>query len=735
MLDKSNGTFSAVTEELLKGLDSQSKGEFYEFFDKILLLQRLTAKDRKRAKDLQKDNKNRILVDLENPHILENMDYFRERAIFYKTHKRYTDLYPNQNPNSEYRKFWDEERRRCREGYIRETDGEWVTGYHYYYLNYSPIEIAVEGEDGQEDDRIKDFPDMWDGDYWFFHYIDQSAKERSHGSILKTRGRGYSFKAGSMAGRNYYHFPGSNSFLFAAETEYLTRDGVMTKAINNINFMDNNTPFIQPREYKNTDLHKRASYKDTKTGTEKGSLSEIMGVTCKNDPDKGRGKRGKLLFFDESGVFPGLEKTWGVARKSVEQGKIVFGTMISAGTGGTLGADFEAAEKFFYSPDGYGIKSLRNIYDKVNGVGRCGMFIPEYLNRTGCYDKDGNSDVTKALVEILINRQKIRLNTTDVKAITQEKAEAPVTPQESVMRISGTLFPVDEIKNYLSQILPNVSSFVSGHYIGKLIYDGEGDVSFKHDDTVFPLRDYPLKDVNKTGALEIFEMPKRRPDGQVMPFRYISGIDPVDDDNSTTNSLPSIFIFDRLTRRIVAEYTGRPQFANDFYEMCIKLLKFYNAIANYENDKKGLFAYFSNRNCLSLLCDTPRILKDLQMVKMDNAYGNKAKGTNSGVMINAWGRRLQADWMLKPAYNQDPDAPVIPNLYKIRSIAYLKEAEQWNQDGNFDRVSAMGMCMILDADLEKIDVSGKSYSGINRITSDPFFSRHIGNRNLSYGEY
>ena len=720
-----NNTFTPVTDELLVSLDQQSKGEFFECLDKILLLQRMTNQERKRAKDIERDKKGRIIIDLENPHILEDMDYFRERALFYKRNQTYTHLYPNPAPTSEYKMFWNEERRRCLEGYVRESDGEWIPGYYYFYLNYSMIEV-VQTVEGRRAERVAGSPDVWDSDYYYYHYCEQAEAEGLHATILKTRGRGYSFKAASMATRNYFHIKKSKSFLFASETEYLIRDGVMSKFTDNVNFVDNQTPFTQPRDYKDTDVHKRASFKDPRTGTEKGSLSEVLAVTCKNDPDKGRGKRGKVLFFDESGVFPGLEKTWGVAKKSVEQGNRVFGLMIAAGTGGTEGSDFEAAEKFFYSPSGYGIKSLKNIYDKVNGTGRCGMFIPEYLNRSDCYDINGNSDVTKALVEILFQRQTIRNNTQDPKAITQEKAEAPITPQESVMRTTGTLFPVDEIKNYLADILPNLSSFVSGHYVGKLVHDNGGDIQFKFSED-FPIRDFPIKDrINKIGAIEIFEMPKRKPDGTIIRYRYIAGIDPVDDDNATTNSLPSIFIFDRLTRRIVAEYTGRPTFANEFYETCIKLLRFYNAIANYENDKKGLFAYFSNRNCLQLLCDTPQILKDMQMVKIDNLYGNKAKGTNSGVQINALGRRLQADWMLQPAYVQDPDALPLLNLHKIRSIGYLKEAESWNPDGNYDRVSAMGMCMILDMDMEKIDASGKSQTQVNRVATDPFFSRHIG---------
>ena len=88
------------------------------------------------------------------------------------------------------------------------------------------------------------------------------------------------------------------------------------------------------------------------------------------------------------------------------------------------------------------------------------------------------------------------------------------------------------------------------------------------------------------------------------------------------------------------------------------------------------------------------------------AYGNKAKGTNSGKMVNAWGRRLQRDWMLTAANVQDTDKEGNQvgeklNIHTIRSLAYLEEAIKWNPDGNFDRISAMGMLMILRAERMK----------------------------------
>ena len=67
------------------------------------------------------------------------MDYFRPTALHYKKYGTFTNLKPNANPNSEYGKWIREEKRRCWEGYIRPSDGEWIPGPLYFYMNYCPI--------------------------------------------------------------------------------------------------------------------------------------------------------------------------------------------------------------------------------------------------------------------------------------------------------------------------------------------------------------------------------------------------------------------------------------------------------------------------------------------------------------------------------------------------------------------------------------------------------------------
>ena len=157
---------------------------------------------------------------------------------------------------------------------------------------------------------------------------------------------------------------------------------------------------------------------------------------------------------------------------------------------------------------------------------------------------------------------------------------------------------------------------------------------------------------------------------------------------------------------------------------------------NYENNKKGLFGHFSSRNSLYLLTDILDFLKDKQMMK--EGTGNKAKGTNASAPINAYARNLLRSWLLKPVpmvkvIDGEEQQVMIPNLYTIRSRALLKELINYNTEGNFDRISAMGMLMLLRQDkmilyqnnISQIrqDEAKSSYLG-----NDPFFKTNYDNR-------
>jgi hypothetical protein len=689
------------------------------------------AKDKPRETNYYNDG--RINVNLTEPHILEDMDFFRERAIFYDKNGKYTNITPNANPTSDYAQFWVEELRRWKHGLVRESDGEWISGQLYFYWNYSPIwlvqEVKSESTSAKrKGERVRKFPKPWLGDYLFYHYMQQARDGGLHGKLLKTRGVGFSFKMGAISPCNMYVYPGSGNpnFHLASEKTFLAGDkGIWGKVVDTLDWIAEATPMprIRTVDRAGSTLEIQLGYKD-EYGVRKGLLSSVHGISLKDNPDKARGIRGPLIHYEEDGLFPNLEKAWTVNLKAVEDGGTSFGFMLAGGTGGVEGGSFEGSEKLFYTPQAYEVYGIPNVFDRnVNGETLCGFFWGGYLNRNNCYDEvTGEPDVIKALFEIETGRYKIKYNSQDPKAITQKKAEEPITPQDAIMRTEGTVFPVADIKEYLESIGPKRETWLAEHYLGELILDAEGTVIWKLNPDKVPLRSYASSEGDKTGALEIFEMPRKNADGVIVRGRYIAGIDPIDADTGT--SLFSIIVFDLFTDRIVAEYSGRPRLANDAYEIALRMLKFYNAEANYESNLKGLFSYFDAKNCLHYLSDVPQILKDMDMVKATNLYGNKAKGTHANKEINKWGRLLQAQWMQTKAHGDDDDERL--NLHRIRSLAYMEECIAWNPDGNFDRVSAAGMLFLLREDRVKRTQSAKANGGkvIRNAANDPFFSKN-----------
>lgn len=95
-----------------------------------------------------------------------------------------------------------------------------------------------------------------------------------------------------MLCRNYYLIPNSKSYVYASNKQYLTDDGILTKAWDYLDFIDEHTAWGKKRAV-NTQLRKRAavSMKDEYGNQiEVGYKSEIIGVTLKDNPDVVRGK-------------------------------------------------------------------------------------------------------------------------------------------------------------------------------------------------------------------------------------------------------------------------------------------------------------------------------------------------------------------------------------------------------------------------------------------------------------
>lgn len=726
-----------LTDELLGSLPEEVKEELLETINSVPLIKRLISPTREYAKDRPRDEQGRIIVDLANPHILENMDYFRQPALHFMKHGCYTFLRPNSNPNSEYRKFWDEEIRRCREGYVRESDGEWVTGFLYWFLNYCPMMVNKVIPGTRKAVRVESFPFFFEGIYWRFHYLHQAREAGKHAIELAKRGCAKSYSLASIMSHNLILGESTEvkrrviTVLTAYQKEYLSdsKDGTLSKFKPGINFSFKNTPF--PRlMLKNSpnEMAWQMGYKD-EFGIESGSLNQVLAVSAKDDSEKLRGKRGWILF-EEMGSFKGLLSLYDITRKSVEDGDYTFATMYLVGTAAEDESDFSSAKTLLYNPDGYNILAIENVYDRPKqGKPTFGFFFPSYVNRAGCYNKDGVSDVTKALIEILLARHKAKYSA-DPKSVLRVIAEDPVTPAEAIIKVKAAYFPTVALTERLAQLDSDPHAF-DDVYIGNLALTSGGKVEFRIGNDV-PIRKYGV-DNSTVGALEIFEMPEKQANGENFNLRYIIGHDPVDNDQAESSSLSSTFVLDLFTDRIVAEYTGRQAFAEDNYEIVRLLCLFYNAKCMYESNKKGLYAYFSKMQCTHLLADTPEYLRDKQMIKY-SAFGSGAKGVNASAAINNYANSLIRDWLLQPVptiIKEDGEEKEvnIPRLYSLRNRALLEELISYTPELNVDRIRALGMVMLYRQEkviLYKDNLNAKSQeeASSSYLGNDSFFQRN-----------
>lgn len=455
---------------------------------------------------------------------LHDTDKFRQAAIFFQQHGCYT-LAPR--GTTDYNKYWEQETDRCINGYTA-PDGEGITGYNYFYLNYSPIMRLKEEEYTDREgnlrkrrQRILEFPSFWDYDYYYFCAIEQAELEGKHMAVLKCRQRGYSFKGGSMLVRNYMLIPGSKNFAIASEQKFLIGDGLLTKAWQIMDFLDKHTAWAKQRLV-STRMERTSGYKITDEfgkQTEQGYLSSITGITLKNDPERVRGTRAKLVLWEEGGKFPSLLDAWRIEQPSVEtdDGK-AFGLMIAFGTGGTEGASFEGLKELFYKPKSYNVLSFPNIWDEGRENTECAFFVPAYSNLESFdddgnqvyMDMDGNSYKEKAIENLIDQRNKVKDGGASQQSIDRFISERPIRPAEAVLELGKNIFPRKLLMDQLTRIRTD-KKLQSMKHIVDLEWDGNGQVKATEKPSG-DITNYPLKKGDKPhGSVVIWEYPVKDP--------------------------------------------------------------------------------------------------------------------------------------------------------------------------------------------------------------------------------
>ena len=451
-----------------------------------------------------------------------------------------------------------------------------------------------------------------------------------------------------------------------------------------------------------------------------GSGSKIYHRTFNDNPQAGNGISASVTCLEEVGFMGNLIDSLGALKDITYNGPFKFGTIYCFGTGGQMesGAS-EAAKEVFNNPAEHDCLCFDDIWEETGSIG---FFVPYELGLNEFKDEEGNTDLVKATKYVDMRREQL-VKGKSKRPLYNEMQNNPRLPSEAFLMLNANIFPIGELKEHLQWLKSmQQDAFVKGQ-CGELVFiQNEGGEHAKLEwrpdvkNNLTPCG-YRMKKTEDTqGCIQIWEHPQYV-NGVVPSGLYLAGSDPYDQDQSTTSSLGSTFIYktfldaNGLCEMPVAEYTARPRTAEEHHENVRKLLMYYNAIDLYENERNSLKMHFSHKHSLYLLAKTPSILKATEGSKVERTYGiHMTEGIKDELEI------YTRDWLLQDAGNGKL------NLHKIYSIPLLEELINYNRIGNFDRVIAY--MLVICNRLSNYNMKVSSIQE-NKIIEDAFLKRAI----------
>ena len=677
--------------------------------------------------------------------IFVNTDAFKETSNHWmKTGKYCNELWGT----PDWKDFWITEKKRIMFGHT--ISGVTITGEHYNYLNYCPIQKS-EDLGGGIGRKVKGFPDFWDGDYNYFwireiarngilknhpnltpkervdiYYMEPVAREKElvrlveelnlmydilpsktvegirtdyllggHDVIvLKSRRKGFSFKNAAVGARNFQHMPTSYTMLMAYEKKYLYPKGIFNMTMSYINFVNEHTAFRMPSDYVRKQDHIRNSYKTYEDGVEieKGFMSEVQAISFKDNPQAGVGKDCLDILGEEVGSWGtpgGLKDTVASMLPSVTDGDLRTGMMTLFGTANDISKGTVDFANMFENVEMYTFLPFRDIWNDPNKVE--GFFFPAQLNMIGHYDSNGNSNLqTATSAEVLIRRKK-ELAGASATLLNKRKREFPLNSSEALSSISFNDLPVEELKQRLAYVKKHSVNTVVGTPVTFYYEDGKIHAKPVLDGSHEPIHSYLDLPENLDGCAVIYEQPSPLAQGEL----YKIGYDPVEQENGS--SLAAIIVykavqFGAMTHScIVAEYIGRFSDPDDIDLMAEMLADYYNTKIMHENMFRSTITYFRRKGRLSKLAYQPNsvISASVKSSKVDRVYG-----CHMSTALKADGLKYIKTWLLTPV-NYLEDGRIIRVLDMINSRRLLEELINYNNKGNFDLISALIMALFM----------------------------------------
>jgi len=449
-----------------------------------------------------------------------------------------------------------------------------------------------------------------------------------------------------------------------------------------------------------------------------GTFTKFQHRSFKDNPQAANGTRASLSVLDEVGFMGNLIESLGQLKEIAADGTVKSGVIWMTGTGGDMeGGSTEAVKSVFYDPEAFDCLAFPDEFEGYQS--KIGLFIPTIMTLNQFKDDLGNTNWRAALTYTNRTREKLKKNAKTKAVYDNEIVQRPIKHSEVFLLNNSSILPTIDLKEHMDKMMSMQDQPGIKPLIGWMHIDESGQSRFKINNELFPA-DYPVKpNLDNTSAVCVWEEPS--PDADY--GWYVAGNDPYDFDIAPNSvSLGSIIVIRRGTAlnggfdRIVAEYTGRPKLASDFYEQCRRLLMWYsNATCLYENEKQQIKEHFKKMHSIGLLAYTPGVLKANETSKTAKV---RQYGQHMSTTIKKEAEIYLREWLLTPI----GDGKL--QLHTIKSIPLLKELISYNPDGNFDRVIALQLAVIQLIQMREVIVE-EARDDAKSEEVDDFFSRQI----------
>lgn len=455
----------------------------------------------------------------------------------------------------------------------------------------------------------------------------------------------------------------------------------------------------------------------------KGSASLIQHRSFNDNHVAANGTRPNWSVIDEVGFMSNLVEVLGQMKEAAADGTVKQGTIWMTGTGGDMvGGATEAVKQVFYSPAAFDCLEFDDEFEGYQT--KIGFFVPAWMTLNQFKDDLGNTNWRVALKYILKTRERLKKNVKKKQAYEDEIVQRPITHSEVFLLTNNSILPTADLKEHKDQLLAMGNDPSITGINGWMHLDEEHNAYFKLDPDTYKPCTYPVKASDDNhGAVVIWE----KPDEGAEYGWYVAGNDPYDFDIAPNSvSLGSVIIIKRATPlnggfdRIVAEYTGRPGLASDFYEQVRRLLRWYgNASCLYENEKQLIKEHFKKMHSMDLLAFTPGVLKANETSKTART---RVYGQHMPTQVKNECEIYLREWLLTPI----GDGKL--QLHTIKSIPLLDELISYNVDGNFDRVIALMLAIVQLIQMRNIIIAKaieKTEDDEDENVRGDFFSRKL----------